>query len=86
MADSVLTFKASAETTAGRITVIDSCARPGAASPLHIHHNEGEGFFVVEGTMTIWVGETTTQASAGTFMYGPQGVPHTILVRRLPDT
>jgi hypothetical protein len=30
--------------------------------------------------MTIWVGGTTTQASAGSFVYGPQGVPHTILV------
>jgi hypothetical protein len=46
--DSLVIIKASAETSAGRITVIDNYAVEGAAPPLHVHHNEGEGFYVID--------------------------------------
>ena len=45
--DSLAIIRASADTTAGRITVIDNYASSGAAPPLHIHHNEGEGFYLI---------------------------------------
>jgi mannose-6-phosphate isomerase-like protein (cupin superfamily) len=54
--DSLAIIKASAETSAGRIAVIDNYGVEGAAPPLHVHHNEGEGFYVIDGMLTIWVG------------------------------
>ncbi len=78
--DSLAIIKASSETTAGRITVIDNIACAGAAPPVHIHHNEGEGFYLIEGTMTIWVGGTAIDASPGSYVYGPPDVPHTFVV------
>ena len=68
--DSLSIIKTSAETTAGRITVIDNYAVEGAAAPLHIHHNEGESFYVVDGTLTIWAGGKVINATAGSFVYG----------------
>ena len=47
--DSLAIIKASAETSAGRIAVIDNYGVEGAAPPLHVHHNEGEGFYVIDG-------------------------------------
>jgi mannose-6-phosphate isomerase-like protein (cupin superfamily) len=78
--DSLAIIRASADTTAGPITVIDNYASSGATPPLHIHHNEGEGFYLIDGTMTIWVGGKKIDASPGSYVYGPPGVPHTFIV------
>jgi mannose-6-phosphate isomerase-like protein (cupin superfamily) len=78
--NSLAIIKASAETTAGRITVIDNYAVKGAAPPLHIHHNEGEGFYLIDGTLKFWVGGKTFDASPGFYVYGPPGIPHTFVV------
>src|SRR6266702_6489301 len=74
------TIKASTETTDGRVAVIEHLAPQGAGSPLHIHHNEDEWFYVTEGELTFWVGGQLTDAPTGSFVYGPRGVPHTFTV------
>ena len=74
------TIKASSETTGGRVAVIEHTAPQGAASPMHVHHNEDEWFYITEGAVTFWVGGKTFQASAGSFVYGPREIPHTFLV------
>ena len=66
--DSLSIIRASAETTAGRITVIDNYAVEGAAAPLHIHHNEGESFYVIHGTLVIWARDKVINATAGSFV------------------
>jgi quercetin dioxygenase-like cupin family protein len=70
-------IKASAQTTDGRVAVMDALAPQGPASPLHIHHNEDEWFYVTEGELKFWVGGKVINAPAGSFVYGPRGVPHT---------
>jgi mannose-6-phosphate isomerase-like protein (cupin superfamily) len=52
----------------------------GFGSPLHVHHDEDEWFYVLEGEMTIWVDGETFVAPAGSFAYGPRGLPHTFEV------
>ena len=74
------TIKASKETTGGRVAVIEHLAPQGAGSPLHVHHREDEWFYVIEGTVTFWVGGTVVEAPAGSFVYGPRDVPHTFQV------
>ena len=74
------TIKASSETTDGRVAVIEHLAPQGAGSPLHVHHNEDEWFYVTEGELTFWVGGQLTNAPAGSFVYGPRGIPHTFTV------
>jgi quercetin dioxygenase-like cupin family protein len=74
------TIKASAETTDGRVAVIEHLAPEGAGSPLHVHRREDEWFYVTEGKLTFWVGGRVIEASAGSFVYGPRDVPHTFAV------
>ena len=74
------TIKASSETTDGRVAVIEHLAPQGAGSPLHVHHREDEWFYVTEGELTFWVGGRLIAAPAGSFVYGPRGVPHTFAV------
>ena len=74
------TIKASAETTDGRVAVIEHLAPQGAGSPLHVHHHEDEWFYVTEGELTFWVGGRVIEAPAGSFVYGPRDVPHTFAV------
>ena len=71
------TVKASAETTGGRVAVIEHRAPQGSGSPLHLHRNEDEWFYVTEGVLTFWIGGRVVEAPAGSFVYGPRGVPHT---------
>ena len=74
------TVKASAETTGGRVAVIEHLAPRGSGSPLHVHRREDEWFYVIEGELTFWVGGEVIAAPAGSFVYGPRDVPHTFLV------
>jgi len=74
------TIKASSETTSGRVAVIEHLAPQGVASPMHVHHNEDEWFYITEGAVTFWIGGKIIQASTGSFVYGPRDIPHTFLV------
>lgn len=44
--------------------------------PLHVHHREDEGFYVLEGEVTFYVGDETHEAGPGSFVMGPKDVPH----------
>jgi quercetin dioxygenase-like cupin family protein len=77
------TVKASSETTAGRVTVIEHVASEGSGPPVHVHHREDEWFYVIEGELTFWVGGRTIKAPTGSFVYGPRDIPHTFKVTSL---
>lgn len=74
------TIKASAETTEGRVAVLEFLWPGGSGSPLHVHRNEDEWFYVIDGEVTFWVGGTVIAAPAGSFVYGPRDIPHTFVV------
>jgi quercetin dioxygenase-like cupin family protein len=73
-------IKASAETTGGQLAVLEFLWPQGSGSPLHVHHNEDEWFYVIEGELTLWVDGEVIVAPAGSFVYGPRDIPHTFLV------
>jgi quercetin dioxygenase-like cupin family protein len=72
--------KASSETTGGQVAVIEQLAPRGSGSPLHVHHNEDEWFYVMEGELTLWVGGEVIELPAGGFAFGPRDIPHTFTV------
>jgi quercetin dioxygenase-like cupin family protein len=76
----LVTIKASSESTAGRVAVIEHLAPRGSGSPLHVHHNDDEWFYITEGELTFWVGGQVITAAAGSFVYGPRNIPHTFTV------
>jgi quercetin dioxygenase-like cupin family protein len=74
------TCKAAAVTTGGQLAVLEFVWPSGGGSPLHVHHDEDEWFYVIEGELTLWVGGEVVVAPAGSFVYGPRNIPHTFVV------
>ena len=74
------TIKSSGETTGGRVAVTENWAPRGYGSPLHVHRNEDEWFYVLSGELTFWVDGQVITATEGSFVYGPRDVPHTFTV------
>src|SRR4051812_50035490 len=62
------------------VMVTEQLAPRGSGSPLHVHHNEDEWFYVLEGELTIWVDGQTVAADAGSFVFRPRDVPPTFIV------
>lgn len=73
---SLAEIKVTAAQTGGLISIVEITEPPGGAAPLHVHHLEDEGFWVLEGEVTFEVGGTTFEASAGDYAFGPRDVPH----------
>lgn len=69
-------IKTTAADTGGRLTIIDVTNPPGFEAPLHVHHRDDEGFWILEGSATIEVGDTTIEVSAGDYAFGPRDIPH----------
>lgn len=73
---SLAVIKATAADTGGLMTIVEVTEAPGAEAPLHVHHREDEGFWVLEGDVTLHVGDAVIEAHAGDFAFGPRGIPH----------
>jgi quercetin dioxygenase-like cupin family protein len=69
-------IKVTAEQTGGLLSIIEITEPPNSAGPLHVHHREDEGFWILDGDVTFEVGDVTIEASAGDFAFGPRGIPH----------
>jgi len=72
----LMTVKAGAEQTGGRLTLIEHAFPPGFAAPLHVHHREEEPWYVLEGHVQFGCGELEYEAAPGAFMFLPRDVPH----------
>ena len=73
---SLAVIKATAADTGGQMTIVEVTEPPGAEAPLHVHHREDEAFWVIEGDVTFEVGDTTIEAHAGDYAFGPRHIPH----------
>lgn len=70
------TFKALAAETDGGCTVVEVRAPEGFAIPVHLHEEEGEGFYVADGEVTFVLGDRAVRAPTGSFAYAPRNVEH----------
>lgn len=63
--------------TDGRFGLIEHVIPPrGLAAPMHVHHNEDEYSFVLEGRMGAQIGDATVEAGAGELVFKPRGIWH----------
>jgi mannose-6-phosphate isomerase-like protein (cupin superfamily) len=74
------TIKLTSDESQGELSALEILAPPGAAAPLHVHHDDDEGFLVLEGEVTFEVGDTVVTAGPGDFLLGPREVPHRFVV------
>jgi quercetin dioxygenase-like cupin family protein len=76
-----MTVKAGAAETGGSFAQIETDDPRGTATPLHIHRNEDETFYVLEGEITVLVDSERIDLAAGDFAWAPRDVPHAYVVR-----
>ena len=67
---------ATGEQTGGAYVLSEARVLPGGGPPPHIHHREDEAFFVLEGEITLMLGDNKVVGTAGAFVHGPRGIPH----------
>lgn len=70
------TFKATGAETGGRLFVWEAYVPPLAGPPPHVHTEQHEAYFLLDGELEVLDGETTIQARAGSFVYVPPGTVH----------
>ena len=63
----------------GSFGLLEIIVPPGLGSPWHVHPEEDEWFYVLEGNLTVYVGDTRLDLGVGGFAFGPKGVPHTFI-------
>jgi quercetin dioxygenase-like cupin family protein len=59
-----------------RCSVVEAVARHGNMPPLHVHLDEDETFYVLEGRLTLLLPGSAIEADAGRAAFAPRGIPH----------
>lgn len=70
-------IKANGDATRGAYSLIEAAVPPGIPpAPAHIHHEHEECFYVLDGELTLRLGDASLTAVAGTFVLVPRGMVH----------
>src|SRR5450755_2886753 len=72
----VYRFLATGDDTNGKYALWEALVPPGGGPPPHVHSREEEGFYILEGEITLQIGDQRIVAMAGTFANMPVGTPH----------
>ena len=76
----LLQRKAGGAETEGRFALLDQTMPPGYAVPRHVHHDEDEAWYVLDGAMTFFCAEQVVEANERSWVFAPRGIPHTFKV------
>ena len=71
-----MTLKATGESTAGSLVLLENLTTPGGGPPPHIHTHEDEFWYVLDGTFEIRIGNDVHTVGPGGFAYAPRGTLH----------
>ncbi len=69
-------FKVLTDDAGGALFVIEHASQKKGGPPRHLHHNEHEWFYVLEGEYIAEVGSERFHLKAGDSVLGPREVPH----------
>lgn len=70
--------KASGHETGGSYDILQLTIEPGPGiTPLHIHHENDEAMYVLDGEVTVRLDDDRHVLGAGSYAMAPRGVPHT---------
>jgi len=76
-----MTLLLTAAETGGSLSLMESLMCPGTEPRYHVHENEDEIFYVLEGHLSVMVDGTVHECRAGDTIFLPRGLPHTFRVR-----
>jgi quercetin dioxygenase-like cupin family protein len=66
--------------TEGAFALLEATGPAGDHTPLHVHHLDDEGFYVLNGQLTLWAGDDKHVLRPGDSVLAPRGVPHSLRV------
>jgi len=72
----LVTFKAISAETGGTYSVYVATIPPHTGAPLHVHHQETEAFYILEGSLDFVAGDRTICAASGDFLHVDKGMIH----------
>ncbi|HSS32623.1 MAG TPA: quercetin 2,3-dioxygenase [Solirubrobacterales bacterium] len=76
----ILTMKATAGETGGAFLLFEDAMSAGKTTPLHVHEQEDELLYVLEGEIMVAIDGEEHQVGTGGVAFAPRGVPHAFLV------
>ena len=79
-----MTLKATGQSTAGSLMLLENLTAPGGGPPPHIHTREDEFWYVLDGTFEIRIGDQVHALGPGGFAFAPRGTVHNF--RNTDDT
>lgn len=74
--NSLVTIVADAASTGGSMAIYRQVAPPGFMTPYHTHEAYGEGFYVLDGELTVICDGEATVLGKGGFIFLPGTQPH----------
>jgi quercetin dioxygenase-like cupin family protein len=63
-----------------QIGLMELTATPGAEPPLHVHRNEDEWYYLLDGAVTFHVGSANHRGETGSTVFFPRGIAHTFTI------
>lgn len=69
-----MTIKVFVVETGGGYSMMETVLPPGGIVPRHVHYGEDENNFILDGQLTMEIGENTYHAAAGSYVVAPRGV------------
>lgn len=69
-------IRSTSEQTGGTLGLVENALPPGFASPYHVHRDEDEACYVVEGTLRFVSGDNSWVAGKGSYAFMPRDIPH----------
>ncbi len=76
-------FKISERHTGGTFSIVEHPLPPKVLVPPHVHARHDQITYVIEGEVGIQEGDQVIQATAGTYVHKPRGVPHIFWTPRM---
>jgi mannose-6-phosphate isomerase-like protein (cupin superfamily) len=77
---SLLTFLAESKDSGSNFSFFEVKMRPGNEPPPHVHENEDELYYILEGEIDTYVGSSAFHLTPGTCMFLPRRQPHTFRI------
>jgi len=68
--------KATSSQTGGTYSLVEALCPPGYATPLHIHYQEDEAVYLLEGRLDVIVGDQQVPVGPGSYVSQPRGIAH----------
>jgi quercetin dioxygenase-like cupin family protein len=80
VAGSLMQLKATGDDTHDGLTLIEQTCPPGLDSPAHVHPDEEQCLYMLDGAIEVTCGDVTRAIGPGAFVVMPRGVPHSFVV------